>query len=58
LKGSKEEASILARFKFNNLMNPQLEVNKKQLDEAKKANQLLGDVVRALTGMKLDLEVF
>jgi hypothetical protein len=58
LKGSKEEASILARFKFNNLMNPQLEVNKKQLDEAKKANQLLGDVVRALTGMKLDLQVF
>lgn len=58
LKGSKEEASIVARFKFNNLVNPQLDVNKKQLEEAKRANQLLNEVVRAVTGVKLDLEVF
>jgi hypothetical protein len=56
LKGSKEAISIEARWRTNNMLNPAKDINKQQLLEAQKANKLLNDVVKAISGIDLGLE--
>lgn len=56
LKGSKEAISIEARWRTNNMLNPAKDINKQQLLEQQKANKLLNDVVKAISGIDLGLE--
>jgi hypothetical protein len=56
LKASKEAISIEARWRTNNMLNPAKDINKQQLLEAQKANKLLNDVVKAISGIDLGLE--
>lgn len=57
LKGSAEAYSIEARFKAENILNPQLDVQKKQLDEAKKQTQKQQAIIDTINAGRLILQV-
>ena len=54
-KGSKEAISIESRWKTNNMINPMKNEAIKQLEEAKRTNKLLQDVIKAISGIDLGL---
>lgn len=58
LKGSKEENSILARWQTENMLNPQLDVQRKQLQEQQKANEALKQVIEAVKGINIGFGIF
>lgn len=54
-KGSKEAWSVEARFRTEGMLNPQLDAQQRQLQEAQRANQILREVRDAVQNITLPI---
>jgi hypothetical protein len=55
IKGSREEFSIATRFKMDNKLNPQLDLQRKQLMEQQKANELARQAIEAIRNIPMPM---